>query len=93
MIRVNEYFSGQVVSLAMETPDGAATVGVMKAGEYEFGTSSVELMTIIQGEMLVMTPEASEWSMYKPYDTFRVEKDVKFRVKVEADTSYLCKYL
>ncbi|MDP2112731.1 MAG: pyrimidine/purine nucleoside phosphorylase, partial [Bacteroidota bacterium] len=49
MLKVNEYFGGTVKSIALENLEGVATVGVMEAGEYEFGTATIELMTITSG--------------------------------------------
>lgn len=92
MFKTNEYFDGKVMSIAFETADGPATVGVMAAGEYEFGTSTVELMTVTSGEMTVQQPGESNWKTYKEFETFRVEKDVKFKVKMESDTAYRCLY-
>lgn len=92
MFSVNEYFEGKVKSIGLETADGRATVGVMAAGEYEFGTSTIEYMTVTSGEMAVMLPGETEWKTYKPYETFIVEKDVKFKVKMSGDTSYICRY-
>lgn len=40
MFKVNEYFDGTVKSIAFDMTAGPATIGVMAAGEYEFGTSS-----------------------------------------------------
>jgi purine/pyrimidine-nucleoside phosphorylase len=92
MIKVNEYFDGNVKSLALETAKGAATIGVMKAGEYVFGTTTVEYMTVTSGVMQVMQPGENEWKNYHPFETFKVEKDVKFTVRLSGDTSYLCTY-
>ncbi len=92
MIKTNEYFDGQVKSLAFNTPEGPATVGVMSPGEYVFGTSTVEYMTITSGLMSILLPGESEWRDYREFETFRVEKDVKFQVKVAEDTSYRCLY-
>jgi len=92
MFKTNEYFDGNVKSLAFEMPDGPATIGVMAAGEYKFGTSSVEYMTVTSGELLVMLPGETEWKSYKPFETFIVAKDVTFNVKATSDTSYLCLY-
>ena len=39
MFKVNEYFDGTVKSIALDTAQGPATIGVMAAGEYEFGTA------------------------------------------------------
>ncbi|MBN2818702.1 MAG: pyrimidine/purine nucleoside phosphorylase [Bacteroidales bacterium] len=92
MFDVNTYFDKKVVSISHNGAEGKATIGVMKAGEYEFGTSTVEIMTVISGEMQIMFPGESEWKTYQKFDSFRVEKDSKFKVKVEQDTPYLCIY-
>ncbi len=92
MFKTNEYFDGNVKSIAFEMPEGPATIGVMAAGEYNFGTSSIEYMTVTSGELLVMLPGETAWKEYKPFETFVVEKGVTFKVKAQADTSYLCQY-
>jgi purine/pyrimidine-nucleoside phosphorylase len=92
MFKVNEYFDGKVKSIALESPEGPITIGAMKAGEYQFGTSCVEFMTVISGAMDVKQPGSDKWETYKAGETFRVEKDVKFQVKMAVDTSYKCLY-
>ena len=92
MIKANEYFNGTVKSLGFETADGPATVGVMAKGEYEFGTSTKEIMTVITGSLTVKLPNASEWKVFTSGQSFIVEKDQKFQLKVDADASYLCLY-
>jgi purine/pyrimidine-nucleoside phosphorylase len=92
MFKVNEYFDGKVKSIAFDTAEGTATIGVMAAGEYEFGTSTIEYMTVTSGEMLVMLPGETSWKTYKPFQTFIVAKKVKFKVKLNSDTSYRCLY-
>ena len=92
MFNVNEYFEGKVKSLAFETPEGSATIGVMAAGEYEFGTSSKEFMTVTSGEMTVKLPGADEWKTFQQGETFIVEPNQKFQLKIVGDTSYLCLY-
>ena len=92
MFNVNEYFDGKVVSLGFENKDGAVTIGVMAAGEYEFGTSTVEYMTVTSGRMTVMLQRETVWKTYNEYETFVVEKDTKFQVRVEESTSYKCVY-
>ena len=92
MFKVNEYFDGKVKSIGFEGKEGRATIGVMAAGEYEFGTSTVEYMTVTSGEMLVMLPGETEWKTYKAFETFIVAKNVKFKVKMLTDTSYRCLY-
>ena len=92
MYKTNEYFDGKVMSIAYKTEKGDATIGVMAAGEYEFGTSTVEFMTVTSGIMQVMQPGETKWKAYKEFETFRVEKDVKFKVKLVEDTTYRCLY-
>ena len=92
MFETNEYFDGKVKSIAFENEEGRATVGVMAPGKYAFGTSTVEYMTVISGEMSVLLPDEEDWKTYKVNETFIVEKDKKFGVKTTQDTSYKCIY-
>lgn len=92
MFKSNQYFEGKVVSIGLESAEGTATVGVMEAGEYEFGTNTVEVMTIISGELSIQQPNETEWKTYKKFESFVVEKDVKFKVKCQRDTPYYCLY-
>lgn len=92
MFKTNEYFDGKVKSIAFETAEGPATIGVMAKGEYEFGTATIEYMTVTSGVMTVKLPGSSEWKEFKEFETFVVEKDAKFQVKVDGDTSYRCLY-
>lgn len=92
MLKVNEYFEGAVKSIALENKEGNSTVGVMEPGEYEFGTSSVEYMNIVSGELTVLLPNETEWKTYGKGEVFKVEKDVKFKVKVDEQSAYLCLY-
>ena len=92
MFKTNEYFDGKVKSIAFQSSEGAATIGVMAEGEYEFGTSSVEYMTVTSGVLTVLLPNETEWKPFKKGETFIVEKDAKFKVKASPDTSYLCIY-
>lgn len=92
MFKVNEYFDGRVMSMGFENAEGPVTVGIMAPGEYEFGTTTVEYMTVISGELLAQLPGETEWKSYKPFETFIVEKGKKFKVKVAEQTAYKCVY-
>ena len=92
MFKVNEYFNGNVKSIAFSTPECPATLGVMAPGEYEFGTSSVEYVTVVSGVMTVKLPGEHTFRDYRPYDTFIVQKDSKFQLKITADAAYVCLY-
>lgn len=92
MIGVNEYFGGTVKSLGFEDGEGKATVGVMEAGEYEFGTSTPETMKVISGEMSVKLPGESSFKYYGPGDGFKVAANQKFQLKLSGAAAYLCLY-
>lgn len=92
MISANEYFDGNVKSLGYKSAKGDSTLGVMEAGEYEFGTSQHETMTVIEGEMVVKLPGSSDWETYTAGQAYQIEANEKFQVKVTVQTSYLCQY-
>ncbi len=92
MFKTNQYFDGKVVSIGLESAEGITTVGVMAAGEYEFGTATIEIMTVVSGALTVLQPGEREWKTYKKFESFEVAKGVKFRVKCTEDTPYLCLY-
>ncbi len=92
MFKVNEYYDGKVKSLAFKNSDGDVTAGVMAPGEYEFGTTTVEYMTVVSGALTVQLPGEDEWKTYSPFETFIVEKDVSFKLIVKEETAYKCVY-
>ena len=92
MLKINEYFGGSVKSIAVENEEGTATVGVMEAGEYEFGTSTIEIMTVTSGTLDVMLPGQTQWVTYHKGGIFEVKKDVRFKVKASLSVAYHCLY-
>ncbi|HKI62665.1 MAG TPA: pyrimidine/purine nucleoside phosphorylase [Mariprofundaceae bacterium] len=92
MFKTNEYFDGKVKSIAFATDEGPATVGVMAEGEYEFGTSSKEIMSVISGLLQVKLPGSDNWSTIGAGEQFVVEANQKFGVRVKGQAAYLCLY-
>lgn len=92
MFKINQYFDGQVASIAFQTATLPATVGVMAIGEYEFGTSQKETMTVVSGELTVKLPGNSEWVSFTAGQNFIVEANETFQLKVAVETAYLCTY-
>lgn len=92
MFKTNEYFDGKVKSIAFQPEEGPATVGVIAAGEYEFSTSTIEIMTVVAGKLTVLLPEKTEWKEYTKFESFVVPKGTSFKVKATEDTPYLCLY-
>lgn len=92
MFKVNEYFDGTVKSIALDTAQGPATIGVMAAGEYEFGTAKLEIMHVIAGTLIVKLPGAQDWQTFNSGSQFTVPADSKFQLQVPVDTAYFCEY-
>lgn len=92
MFKVNEYFGGDVASIAFATAEGPATVGVMAVGDFEFGTSQLEIMSVVSGALTVQLPGVEAWETYAAGTQFTVPADSKFKVRAEVETAYLCEY-
>jgi len=92
MLQVNEYFEGKVKSIALSNAQGKATIGVMEVGEYEFGTSTVEYMTVVSGILTVLLPDSTQWRSFARGETFVVPANAKFQLKVPEQTAYYCRY-
>ena len=61
MLNVNEYFDGNVKSVGFQGDPLSSSVGVMAPGEYEFGTSQNEVMTVVAGELVVSLPGSEDF--------------------------------
>lgn len=92
MFKVNEYFDGRVKSIAFQTETLPATIGVMAAGDYEFGTAAKEYMTVTSGRLSALLPDASAWKTFTAGQTFEVPANSKFQVRAEVESAYLCLY-
>lgn len=92
MLQVNEYFDGRVKSIGFKTATLPATVGVMEPGDYEFGTSQKETMTVVSGELTVKLPGEREWRSFGAGSSFVVGAGQTFQLEVATATAYLCTY-
>lgn len=92
MFKTNEYFDGKVASIAFQTEILPATVGVMAVGEFEFGTSEKETMTVVSGALTVKLPGSDDWQTFAAGEHFIVAANEKFQLQVAVETAYLCTY-
>ncbi len=92
MFKVNEYYDGKVKSIGFQTATLPATVGVMAPGEYTFGASERESMTVVSGVLTVKLPDENDWRAYRPGEGFEVAAGQSFDLRVAEDTAYLCTY-
>ena len=90
----NIYFDGKVISRNITFNDGSIkTLGVMLPGEYEFNTSSKEIMDIISGKLSYQLNDQSEWINISANMSFNVPKGTSFKVKVLDIVNYCCTYI
>lgn len=92
MFNINQYFDGKVASIAFQTETLPATVGVMAKGDYEFGTTQKETMTVVSGTLTVRLPGSDSWQDYNAGEQFIIEANEKFQLQVPVETAYLCTY-
>jgi uncharacterized protein YaiE (UPF0345 family) len=93
MIKVNEYFNGTVKSLGFENSQGKSTVGIMEAGEYEFGTGAPERMTLISGSWQIKLPGESEFKNYKANVAVNIPANSKFQLQIQEQSAYFCEFV
>lgn len=92
MFDTNEYFDGKVKSIAFKTETNPATVGVMAPGDYVFNTSDKEKMVVVSGTLTIKLAGADNFTTYSTGESFEVDANSSFDVKVETETAYLCIY-
>lgn len=92
MIEEKHYFNGKVRSLGSEIKGQRFCVGVMEPGDYTFGTSSVQVMEVIYGEMEVGLPDGSI-KTYGRGEIFKVDAEKDYQITIETmPAAYLCLY-
>ncbi len=91
-LKVNEYHEGSVKSIALDGAHGRATVGVMLPGAYDFSTTSVEVMTVIDGELTVRLPGTERDRTFRSGQSFEVGAGQRFYLAVRVPTAYHCLY-
>ncbi|MEG0007912.1 pyrimidine/purine nucleoside phosphorylase [Aeromonas lusitana] len=93
MLKVNEYFDGNVKSIGFEQKSEKATVGVMDVGDYLFNTAAPERMTVIKGALRIQLADEDDWHTYRQGQSFDVAGHSSFKLEVETPTAYLCEFL
>lgn len=93
MLKVNEYFDGNVKSIGFEQKGEKSTVGVMNQGHYQFNTAAPERMTVIKGTLTIQLADEEQWHTYQQGQSFLVAGNSSFKLAVNSPTAYLCEFL
>lgn len=92
--KANVYFDGKVVSRTVKFQDGTEkTLGFMQAGEYTFNTGAPEIMEILSGRLEVLLPGSDSWKTIQAGESFNIQGNSKFTMKVSAPSDYCCSFL
>jgi hypothetical protein len=90
----NIFFNGGVTSRTVIFADHSKkTLGIMQPGEYEFNTSSGELMEILAGDLDVQLPGTDAWQTFTGGQAFTVGAGERFGLRVRSVTDYCCSFL
>lgn len=91
----NVYFDGAVVSHTILLADGSRkTLGVIKAGSYQFDTGAPELMEITDGMCRYRNKGTETWFTCSAGESFEVPGNSRFDLVVaEGFAQYICSYL
>ncbi len=89
VIKVNDYFDGNVKSLEAEIEGKRFTAGVMLKGEYTFSPEFEERLTFTVGSAEIQIP-GEQWKTVRVGDTVVAPAKVSFKFRVPNVVSYVC---
>jgi uncharacterized protein YaiE (UPF0345 family) len=92
MIKLNEYYDGQVRSLEFENSQGKFTSGVMEPGEWTFEAPTREWMILTRGSWEARLPGTEKFVPFEIGESFQIEGGESFTVRVLEPSSYVCPY-
>lgn len=91
--KANVYFDGKVSSRTVLLGNGEAkTLGFMQPGEFVFDTNQKECMELLAGEWDILLPSETQWKTFHAGESFNVDANVSFKVKVTKFADYCCSY-
>jgi len=92
--KANVYFDGKVTSRTILFENGERkTLGIMLAGDYEFNTGASEIMEILGGDMSVMLPGETDYTVYTEGQSYQVPANSSFKMTVSSFVDYCCSYI
>lgn len=91
--KANIYFDGKCVSHDLLTASGERkSVGVIFPAELTFGTAAPERMECVGGACQYQLQAGSEWLSVEAGQSFSIEGNSKFNIRVPEIFHYICHY-
>ena len=91
-MKVNSYFSNQVLSIDFMNSNGTCSIGVMEPGLFQFSTSKNERIIVTSGALIVQRLNDPEPLLFTDGEEFHIPENQSFEVEVSEQTAYLCEY-
>lgn len=89
----NVYFDGKCISHAITFPDGTKkSVGVVLPATLNFGTAAAEIMECVAGSCEYRLAGTDAWIRSSAGESFRVDANTRFDIRVSEPYHYICHY-
>ena len=89
----NVYFDGKCISHAITFPDGTKkSVGVVLPATLNFGTAAAEIMECVAGSCEYRLAGTDAWIRSSAGESFRVDANTRFDIRVNEPYHYICHY-
>ena len=85
------YHDGRVQSLALATPGGRATLGVITPGRFTFTAEREEHVQVLSGELQVRRP-GQDWTQVAAGGAYVIPAGSAFEVQSDVEVGYFCVY-
>lgn len=93
--KANVYFDGKAVSHSFTTADGVSkSAGVVLGpnSELTFGTNAAEIMECVAGSCEYKLKDSDKWVAVGEGESFNIDANSSFDVKVADQFHYVCHY-
>jgi|TARA_B110000977_G_scaffold132018_1_gene168105 hypothetical protein len=93
--KANVYFDGKAVSHSFTTAEGvskSAGVVIGPDAELTFGTQAAEIMECVSGACEYKLKDTDTWVAVKEGESFNIDANFSFDIKVKDQFHYVCHY-
>ena len=89
--KANIYLEGKIISHTITFNSGEKkTLGIMMPGEYEFDTGDKEIIEVLEGRMMILLPQETEWKLFHKGEVFEIPGNSNYKLAIGEVTEYCC---